>query len=86
MTWNSLKGIIVWSMSSYVSRRSSIMRSGKYMSGDHYQDGYIAMLYETLQDLSSADELYPFSTHDVRRLIFAYNRLSGEKVIDVWKD
>lgn len=86
MTWQDIKELIVISLSNYTAKRSKIIRSGKYTSGDHYQDGYVAMLYETLQDLSIVDEMYPFTISQTRRLIFAYNRLSGEKIIDVWKD
>ena len=86
MTWQNIKELIVTSLSTYTSKRSKLMMSGKYTSGDHYQDGYIVMLYETLQDLSSVDQFYPLTVVGIRKLIFAYNRLSGERVIDVWKD
>ena len=86
MTWSDTKGLVVISLSSYTAKRSKLIRSGRYTHGDHYQDGYVAMLYETLQDLSTTDQLYPFNMDGVRRLIFAYNRLTEEKVPDVWKD
>jgi len=86
MTWGQIKLLLDNSLSTYSSNRCKLLRKGKYTSGDHYKDGYIAMVYETLKELSPTDSMYPFDTVKTRILIAAYNRLTGDKVEDVWSD
>lgn len=84
MIWTDIKSLLDSEMSSYSSRRTKLVRAGKYSSGDHYQDGFISMLYETMQELNADDELYPFNFDSTRKLIYSFNRLTGCKVPDVW--
>ena len=84
MIWTDIKSLLSSELSSYCDKRTLLIRSGKYTSGDHYQDGYISMLYETLQELLSDDTFYPLSKDANRKLIYVFNRLTGGKVPDVW--
>lgn len=84
MTWGNIKAALDQAMSDYSAERCKIMRSGKYSSGDHWKDGYVAMLHETLQEVSPLDDMYPFTDYDVRVLIGAFNRLTSKSVSDVW--
>ena len=84
MTWININGLLNEAMSVYTSKRTKLMRSGKYTSGDHYQDGYTSMLYETIKELSSEDEFYPLDELKTRSLIGAFNRITGENVPSVW--
>jgi hypothetical protein len=84
MIWTDIKSLLNSSLSVYSAKRVELLRCGKYTSSDHYQDGYVAMLYETLQELLLSDSFYPLDKESVRKLIYAFNRLTGEKVPDIW--
>jgi hypothetical protein len=84
MTWSNIKSLLSSSLSTYTAKRIALIRRGKYTSGDHYQDGYVAMLYETLNELSSTDDFYPLDIPSTRYTIRTFNKLTGEKVPDVW--
>lgn len=84
MTWLNIKSSLALGMSNYTAKRCKLLRRGKYMAGDHYQDGMVAMCYETILESSPIDDFYPMSIIDIRRLIFSFNNLTGETVPDVW--
>ena len=84
MIWTDIKSLLNSEMSTYSLSRSSLIRSGKYTSGDHYQDGYVSMIYETLQELLASDTFYPIGKDATRNLIYSFNRLTGGKVPDIW--
>ena len=84
MIWSDIKSLLSSESSVYCDKRVSLVRSGKYTSGDHYQDGYVSMIYETIQELLSNDTFYPIGKDNTRKLIYAFNRLTGGKVPDVW--
>lgn len=84
MTYSDIKSLLNQALSTYSAERTSLMRKGRYTSGDHYADGFVAMAYETLQELKCDETLYPLGRDGARRLIYAFNRLTGEKVPDIW--
>lgn len=84
MNWLTLKGVLSTGLSTYTGKQTVKMRRGKYLSGDNYRDGYIAMLYETIQELTDEDTYYPLDLVKTRDLIFAFNKLTAERVPDVW--
>lgn len=84
MNWGNIKAELEQSLSNYSAERCKLMRKGKYTAGDHWRDGYVAMVHETLMELSPLDEMYPFSTYQARVLIGAFNRLTSTNVADVW--
>lgn len=86
MTFSEVKGLMAKQLSSYYTKRCDLMRKGKYTAGMQYNDGYVAMLFETINEIQEEDEYYPLSKAYTRRLIFAFNRLTGSYVPDVWED
>lgn len=86
MTYGNIKAEIDQAMSDYTAERCKLIRRGKYSTGDHWHDGYTAMVYETLMELSPLDDLYPFGTYATRVLIGTFNRLTSKHVMDVWTD
>lgn len=84
MTWGNIKADLDEALSQYSAERCILMRRGKYTAGDHWRDGYVAMVYETLMELSPIDDMYPFDTYKTRVLIGAFNRLTSKHVLDVW--
>lgn len=86
MIYGNIKAEIEQAFSDYTAERCVLMRRGKYTGGDHLKDGYVAMAYETLMELSPLDDMYPFGTYSTRVLIGAFNRLTSKSVMDVWTD
>ena len=86
MTWTDIKSLLNDAMANYTAKRAKLLRRGKYSGGDHWNDGTVAMLYETIQEMNQTDEYDPIDKAGVRRLIYAFNRLTGEKVPDVWSE
>ena len=84
MTWGNIKAELEQALSDYTADRCKLLRKGKYTAGDHWRDGYVAMVHETLVELSPLDDMYPFTVYDTRVLIGAFNRLTSKNVVDVW--
>ena len=71
-------------MSRFSASISIKMRSGKVTSLDHVRFGIVSMLFNSLIEVNCSDDLFPLGRNGVRRLIHAFNRLTGEVVPDVW--
>ena len=67
-------------MSRFSTSISAKMRSGKVTSLDHTRFGIVSMLFNSLIEVNRSDELYPLGRDGARRLIYAFNRLTGEVV------
>jgi hypothetical protein len=86
MTWVNIKELLNSALSNYSAKRTAIIRRGKYSSGDHWKDGYVSMLYETINELNIDDDFYPVDVLSTRFMIRSFNKLTGEKVPDIWTD
>ena len=86
MNYGNIKAQLEEAFSQYTGDRCKILRRGKYTAGDHWKDGYITMVYETLSELSPDDTMYPFGLYSTRVLVGAFNRLTSRSVMDVWTD
>jgi len=84
MTWGEIKLSLDIAMSDYATKRCGPLRSAKYTSGDHWKDGYIAMVFRTLKEISPIDEMYPMDKNKVEKLIRCFNNLTSEHVENVW--
>jgi len=84
MIWGDIKSFLNLALSTYSQKRTALIRRGKYSSGDHYQDGYVAMIYETLNELDESNDFYPLGLLSTRYAIRSFNKLTGEKVPEVW--
>lgn len=84
MTFDEMKTLLNGSLSVYTAKQTDKMRAGTYNYSDHWRDGFVAMLYETIMELSMTDDYYPLDKTGIRRLIFAFDRYTGESVPDVW--
>jgi hypothetical protein len=62
------------------------MRKGKYTAGMHYNDGYAAMLFESVMELEEGDSYDPVTKAGARKMIVAFNKLTSSTVPDVWDD
>ena len=71
-------------MSRFSASISVKMRSGNVTSLDHTRFGIVSMLFNSLIEVNRSDGLYPLGRDGARRLIYAFNRLTGEVVPDVW--
>jgi hypothetical protein len=86
MTYEQVKATLGSHMSSYMITQCTVMRNGRYTSGLHYKDGYVAMLFETLMEIDEVTESYdPLTKPDVRSLIRGFNKLTSS-VPDIWAD
>lgn len=86
MTWGEIKLSLDIAMSDYSTKRGGTLRSGKYTTGDHWKDGYIAMVFKTLKEISPINEMYPMDEKKVKRLIWCFNNLTSGHVENVWSD
>ena len=84
MTWGDIKSLLSIAMSDYSTNRCEKLRVAKYSDGDHWKDGYLSMIYETLIEISPIDDMYPFDTTKTRRLIMTFNNLTSKSVENVW--
>ena len=84
MTWTELQAFLDEATSNYVTERVKIMKAGEYLSNDHFKDGYVGMIIETLQELLPDDDYYPLDVTKVRTLIYTLNRLTYQRVPDIW--
>jgi hypothetical protein len=84
MIYSDILSSLDGAISDYVDRQIRRMQMGKYSYTDHWRDGYIAMLNETLYDQRPEDDYYPLSHHKVRKLIATFNKITYQKVPDIW--
>ena len=84
MTWGDVKSLLSTAMSDYSTKRCGKLRSAKYSDGDHWKDGYLSMVYETLIEISPIDDMYPFDTIKTRQLIMTFNNLTSKSVENIW--
>jgi hypothetical protein len=84
MTWTELQAFLDEATSNYVADRELLMKGGQYLSNDHFKDGYIGMIIETLQEVLPEDDYFPLDVNKVRALIYTFNRLTYQRVPDIW--
>jgi hypothetical protein len=86
MVFDNIKATLGKQLSIYSGRQTAVMRKGKYTAGMHYNDGYAAMLFESIMETEESDNFHPLGKEGIRSLIFAFNRLTKSSVPDVWED
>ena len=86
MTYSDILSLMDDAITSYVEDEQVKLRSGKYSSGDNWKDGYIGMLIESIQDQRPEDNFYPLTHDKVRKLIFTFNKMTFQRVPDIWDD
>lgn len=85
MEFNDIKSILCTNMSKYIIRLSEKGRSGKLYSGELIKSNYVSMVFETIGELVVDDEYAPLDRESVRKLLYAFNRLTASATPDVWE-
>jgi hypothetical protein len=86
MTFEQVKATLGMQLSNFYTVRTVTMRKGKYTAGMHFNDGYAAMLFETIMELEESETYSPMTKATTRELIRAFNKITASTVPDVWDD